>query len=50
MGPTLDPNRIFDAEAFRKPLGGLLELLEVLGAIKKKDKAGFAFGALLEAY
>ena len=25
MGPKLDPNRIFDAEAFRKPLGGLLE-------------------------
>ena len=25
IGPTLDPNRIFDAEAFRKPLGGLLE-------------------------
>ena len=25
MGPKLDPNRIFDAEALRKPLGGLLE-------------------------
>ena len=25
MGPTSDPNRIFDAKAFRKPLGGLLE-------------------------
>ena len=25
MGPKWDPNRIFDAEAFRKPLGGLLE-------------------------
>ena len=25
MGPKWDPNRIFDAEALRKPLGGLLE-------------------------
>ena len=25
MGPKRDPNRIFDAEALRKPLGGLLE-------------------------
>ena len=25
MGPTWYPNRIFDAEALRKPLGGLLE-------------------------
>ena len=25
MGPEWDPNRIFDAEALRKPLGGLLE-------------------------
>ena len=25
MGPKLDPNRFFDAEALRKPLGGLLE-------------------------
>ena len=25
MGPKLDPNRIFDAEALRKPLGGLLD-------------------------
>ena len=24
-GPERDPNRIFDAEALRKPLGGLLE-------------------------
>ena len=25
MGPKLDPHRIFDARALRKPLGGLLE-------------------------
>ena len=25
MGPESDPNRIFDAEPFGKPLGGLLE-------------------------
>ena len=25
MGPKLDPNRIFDAEALRKPLGSLLK-------------------------
>ena len=25
MGPKWDPNRIFDAEALRKPLGSLLE-------------------------
>ena len=25
MDPKLGPNRIFDAEALRKPLGGLLE-------------------------
>ena len=25
MGPKSDPNRIFDAEALRKPLEGLLE-------------------------
>ena len=25
MSPELDPNRIFDAEALKKPLGGLLE-------------------------
>ena len=25
MGPKLDPNRIFDAEGLRKPLGGLLD-------------------------
>ena len=25
VGPKWDPHRIFDAEALRKPLGGLLE-------------------------
>ena len=35
MGPKLDPNRTFDAEALRKLLGGLLERSWRLLELKK---------------
>ena len=49
MGPTLDPNRIFDAEAFRKPLGGLLERSWRLLEPKKQswNRSWSALGGLL---
>ena len=44
MGPKSVPNRIFDAEALRKPLGGLLERSWKLLEPKKRS-----FGSLLAA-
>ena len=51
VGPKWDPNRIFDAKAFRKPLGALLErFLEPLGASWKALAALLQpLGALLAA-
>ena len=52
MGPKLDPNRIFDAEALRKPLGGLLERSWTLLEPKKTNLEPLlgCLGALLDAY
>ena len=37
MGPKRGPNRIFDAEALRNPLGGLLERSWTLLGPKKSN-------------
>ena len=48
MGPKSDPNRIFDAEALRKALGGLLERSWRL--LEPKKQSWNRSWPLLEAY
>ena len=52
MGPKRGPNRIFDAEALRKPLGALLERSWTLLEPKKTNLEPLLgrLGALLDAY
>ena len=44
MGPKWGPNRIFDAEAFRKPLEGPLERSWKLPEPKKSNTEGLLTG------